>query len=152
VTKVYHLIGPRLCILSMLDRLKGGLPGSFYAIAFAGFLWEMGFFMTQPILTLHYLNIGASILFIGLILGLQAFLLIFLRLPLTILATRIGERKMLAVSFGAQALQLALIGFAPNPMWLYFIPVVQLVSTGTFFQLITARIADRLRLRNRGTL
>jgi predicted MFS family arabinose efflux permease len=98
----------------------------------------MGLFMTQPILTLHYLNLGASILFIGMILGLQAFLLIFLRLPLTILATRVGERRMLAVSFGAQGLQLALIGFAPSPAWLYFIPVVQLVATGTFFQLITA--------------
>lgn len=124
--------------MSTLDRLRGGLPGSFYAVAFAGFLWEMGLFMTQPILTLHYLNIGASILFIGLILGLQAFLLIFLRLPLTILATRVGERRMLAVSFAAQALQLALIGFAPNPAWLYFIPVVQMLATGTFFQLITA--------------
>lgn len=114
------------------------MPGSFYAVAFAGFLWEMGLFMTQPILTLHYLNIGASILFIGLLLGLQAFLLIFLRLPLTILATRVGERKMLALSFAAQALQLALIGFAPSPVWLYIIPVVQLVAAGTFFQLITA--------------
>ena len=121
-----------------MGRLKGDLPGSFYAVAFAGFLWEMGVFMTQPILTLHYLNLGASILFIGMILGLQAFLLIFLRLPLTILATRVGERRMLAVSFGAQGLQLALIGFAPSPAWLYFIPVVQLVATGTFFQLITA--------------
>jgi predicted MFS family arabinose efflux permease len=124
--------------LSTLDRLRGGLPGSFYAVAFAGFLWEMGLFMTQPILTLHYLNIGASILFIGLILGLQAFLLIFLRLPLTILATRVGERRMLAVSFASQTLQLALIGFAQSPAWLYFIPFVQLVATGTFFQLITA--------------
>ena len=114
------------------------MPGSFYAVAFAGFLWEMSLFMTQPILTLHYLNIGASILFIGLLLGLQAFLLIFLRLPLTILATRVGERRMLALSFAAQALQLALIGFAPSPVWLYIIPVVQLVAAGTFFQLITA--------------
>jgi predicted MFS family arabinose efflux permease len=121
-----------------MGRLRGDLPGSFYAVAFAGFLWEMGLFMTQPILTLHYLNLGASILFIGMILGLQAFLLIFLRLPLTILATRVGERRMLAVSFGAQGLQLALIGFAPSSTWLYFIPVVQLVATGTFFQLITA--------------
>ena len=134
---------PRLCVMSTLDRLRGGLPGSFYAVAFAGFLWEMGLFMTQPILTLHYLNIGASILFIGVILGLQAFLLIFLRLPLTILATRVGERRMLAVSFGAQALQLALIGFAPSPAWLYFIPIVQLVATGTFFQLITAMNSER---------
>ncbi|MFA5868632.1 MAG: hypothetical protein WC941_02920, partial [Candidatus Bathyarchaeia archaeon] len=61
--------------MSGLGRVGGGLPGRFYAVSLAGFLWEMGFFMTQPILTLHYLNIGASILFIGLILSLQAFLL-----------------------------------------------------------------------------
>ena len=124
--------------MSLLDRLKGGLPGRFYAVSFAGFLWEMGLFMTQPILTLHYLNLGASILFIGLILSLQAFLLIFLRLPLTIVATRVGEKRMLAISFVAQTIQLALIGFARSPEWLYFIPIVQLVATGTFFQLITS--------------
>ena len=118
--------------------MRGGLPRKFYAVSLSGFLWEMGLFMTQPILTLHYLNIGASILFIGLILSLQAFLLIFLRLPLTILATRIGERRMLVISFVAQALQLALIGFANSPTWLYFIPVVQLLATGSFFQLITS--------------
>ncbi len=128
----------RLCVMSLLDRLKGGLPGRFYAVSFAGFLWEMGLFMTQPILTLHYLNLGASILFIGLILSLQAFLLIFLRLPLTIVATRVGEKRMLAISFVAQTIQLALIGFARSPEWLYFIPIVQLVATGTFFQLITS--------------
>ena len=121
-----------------MDRLKGGLSGRFYAVSFAGFLWEMGLFMTQPILTLHYLNLGASILFIGLILSLQAFLLIFLRLPLTIVATRIGEKRMLAISFVAQTLQLALIGLARSPEWLYFIPIVQLLATGTFFQLITS--------------
>lgn len=93
--------------MSALDRLRGGLPGRFYAVSLSGFLWEMGLFMTQPILTLHYINIGASIFFIGFILSLQAFLLIFLRLPLTILATRIGERRMLVISFVAQALQLA---------------------------------------------
>ncbi|MDP2900641.1 MAG: hypothetical protein Q8O47_06700 [Candidatus Bathyarchaeota archaeon] len=101
--------------MSTLDRLKGGLPGRFYAVSLAGFLWEMGLFMTQPILTLHYLNIGASILFIGFILSLQAFLLIFLRLPLTIVSARVGERRMLALSFAAQALQLLLIGLARDP-------------------------------------
>ena len=124
--------------MSGLGRVGGGLPGRFYAVSLAGFLWEMGLFMTQPILTLHYLNIGASILFIGFILSLQALLLIFLRLPLTIVSARVGERRMLALSFAAQALQLDLIGLARDPSWLYFIPLVQLLATGTFFQLITA--------------
>ena len=124
--------------MSTMDRLSGDLPGRFYAVSFAGFLWEMSLFMTQPILTLHYLNIGASIFFIGLILSLQALLLIFLRLPLTIFAARVGERRMLAVSFVAQTLQLMLIGFANNPTWLYFIPIIQLLATGSFFQLITS--------------
>jgi len=136
--------------LSAMDRLRGGLPGRFYAVSLAGFLWEMGLFMTQPILTLHYLNIGASMLFIGLILSLQAFLLIFLRLPLTLIATRIGERKMLAISFVAQALQLALIGFARNQVWLYFIPVVQLLATGSFFQLITSMNSNQASPERQG--
>jgi predicted MFS family arabinose efflux permease len=128
----------------------GGLPVRFYAVSLAGFLWEMGLFMTQPILTLHYLNLGSSILFIGFIIGLQAFLLIFLRLPLTIVATRVGERRMLALSFIAQTLQLVLIGLADSPAWLYFIPIVQLLATGTFFQLITSMNSNQAPAERQG--
>jgi hypothetical protein len=46
--------------LTRKSGLRGGLPWAFYGIAFSGFLFEMGLFMTQPILTLHYLDVGAS--------------------------------------------------------------------------------------------
>jgi len=47
--------------LARKSGLTGGLPWGFYGVAFSGFLFEMGLFMTQPIPTLHYLDIGASL-------------------------------------------------------------------------------------------
>gem|GEM_PF-2244196 len=120
------------------SSLAGGLPWSFYGVALSGFLFEMGLFMTQPILTLHYLDIGASIRFIGFIIFFQSFLLIVLRMPLTLLAKRIGEKRLLATAYLLQTLALILIGVAQSPIWLYLVPFAQMVASGSFFQLITS--------------
>ena len=118
--------------------MTGGLPWGFYGVAFSGFLFEMGLFMTQPILTLHYLDIGASIMFIGFIIFLQSSLLIVLRMPLTLLAKRVGEKWLLAAAYFAQTLALIVIGLAPSPSWLYLVPATQMLASGSFFQLITS--------------
>jgi predicted MFS family arabinose efflux permease len=123
--------------LTRKSGLTGGLPWGFYGVALSGFLFEMGLFMTQPILTLHYLDIGASIMFIGFIIFLQSSLLIVLRMPLTLLAKRVGEKRLLAAAYFAQTIALIVIGLAPSPIWLYLVPATQMLASGSFFQLIT---------------
>jgi MFS family permease len=91
--------------------------------------------VTQPLFTLYALELGATILEIGLILSVQSVLMIFSRIPLTLLAEKIGENRMLLVTYVVQATVPVLYFLAPNPSWLYFIPLVHIVSTGSFQQL-----------------
>lgn len=120
------------------DRLMGGLPLAFYVVAFSGFLFHMGASVVSPILTLHMRDVGATVLQIGGILSLQAALLVLLRLPLTLLARRAGEKRMLALAFVSESAALLMYGVAPTPEFLWAIPAVQVLATGTFFQLVTA--------------
>lgn len=119
-------------------NLLGGLPTSFYVVALSGFLFNMGASVTSPILTLHMRNVGATVLQIGSILSLQSALLILLRIPLTLLARRVGEKRMLALAFLSESAAQLLYGLADSPAWFWVIPAVQVLATGTFFQLSTA--------------
>ncbi len=120
------------------NRLLGGLPLSFYVVAFSGFLFHMGASVVSPILTLHMRDVGATMFQIGGILSLQAALLVLLRLPLTLMARRVGERRMLALAFLSESAALLMYGLAPSPAFFWAIPAVQVLATGTFFQLVTA--------------
>jgi predicted MFS family arabinose efflux permease len=83
-------------------------------------------------------DIGATVFQIGTIFTIQSALLIFLRMPLTLMARRIGESKMLSLAFMAQATAQLLYGLSTRPFMFYLIPVVQILATGTFFQIATA--------------
>ena len=133
-----------------LRRLFGGLPPEFYVISFSGFMFHMGTSVTVPILTLHMQGVGASVFQIGTILSMQALLLTVLRLPLTLLARRVGEKKMLSMAFIAQAAAQMLMGWAPTPRWFYAAPVMRIIATGTFFQLATALNSNLAPLERQG--
>jgi predicted MFS family arabinose efflux permease len=113
-------------------------------------MFHMGTSVTAPILTLHMQGVGASVFQIGAILSMQALLLTVLRLPLTLLARRVGEKKMLGMAFIAQAAAQMLLGWAPTPRWFYAAPVMQIIATGTFFQLATALNSNLAPLERQG--
>lgn len=120
------------------NRLLGGLPLSFYVVAFSGFLFHMGASVVSPVLTLHMRDVGATVLQIGSVFSLQAALLVLLRVPLTLVARRVGEKRMLALAFLCESASLLMYGVAPSPAFFWAIPVIQVLATGTFFQLVTA--------------
>jgi len=115
--------------------ITNGLPRSFYVISIGAFLFQLTNFMIQPVFTLYILDLGASIFQVGLILSLQSFLMIVSRVPLTLLAEKIGKNRMLSVTFIVQATAQILYFLAPSPLWLYFIPLYGIVARGLFNQL-----------------
>lgn len=118
--------------------MLGSLPLEFYVVAFSGFLFHMGASMVNPILTLHMKEVGATVLQIGSILSLQSALLVLLRIPFTLTAHRIGVKRMITLAFISESLALLIYGLAPTSNWFWVIPFVQVVATGSFFQLATA--------------
>lgn len=118
-----------------MEEKTNGLPRSFYMFASAAALYQLTRHTTQPIFTLYVLEMEASLLQLGFILSIQSILMIVVRIPLTLLAEKIGENRMLIIAFIIQATTPLLYAFAPNPTWLYFIPFYQIIATGSFNQL-----------------
>jgi len=119
-----------------------GLPRSLYIVSVAAFMFQLARFLTQPIFTLYIIDLGASILQVGVILSIQSFLLIVLRIPLTVLAQKIGRSRMILVTFTVQATVPILYFLAETPTWLYFIPFYEVIATGSFHQLFLTMVSD----------
>lgn len=125
--------------------LKGkftSLTKRFYLLSVAAFLYHLTNSVIRPIFTLYMLDLGASMLQVGVILSLQSSLMIFLRLPLTFIAQKIGERKMIYIIFLVQATTQILYSLIYDPIWLYFIPFYQILAAGSFFQLATSMASN----------
>lgn len=118
------------------------LPRAFYTVSSAAFMYELALFTTQPIMALYILDFGVSILELGIILAVQSVLLILLRIPLTIIAQRIGEMKMLQIAFLVLSTSQVMYAFATAPVWLYLLPFYQILANGSFFQLATAAASN----------
>lgn len=118
------------------------LPRSFYVVSVASFLFSLTRNVTQPIFSLYVLEMGASLLQVGFILSIQSFLMIVARIPLTLLAEKVGRNKMFAVAFVIQATASVLYAIAPSPAWLYLIPFYQIIASGSFNQLAMSTASD----------
>jgi len=126
----------------MLGGIEGGLPRSFYVVSVAAFLFQLTNYVIQPIFTLYILDLGASMLQVGLILSIQSILAIASKVPLALVAEKIGEGRMLGITFIVQATAPILYFLAPSPAWLYLIPLYQIVATGSFNQLAMSMVSN----------
>ena len=118
------------------------LPRSFYVVSVASFLFSLTRNVTQPIFALYVLELGASLRQVGFILSVQSFLMLVARIPLTLLAEKIGRYKMFAVAFIIQATASVLYAIAPSSTWLYLIPFYQIIASGSYNQLAMSTASD----------
>ena len=133
-----------------MKQRTNGLPLSFYVVSLASFLFQLTRHTTQPIFTLYVLDMGASLVQVGLILSIQSTLMMMVRIPLTVVADRIGHNKMFIVAFVIQASTSILYAIAPNPSWLYIIPIYQIIASGSFNQLAMSTASNLAPVNKQG--
>ncbi|MFP3952363.1 MAG: MFS transporter [Candidatus Bathyarchaeia archaeon] len=122
--------------------LLGRLPKSFYALSLSAFLFQLTVYIVRPIFTLYILELGATMFQVGLIVSIRSFLMMTSRIPLGILASKVGENKMLIAAFIVQSVSSVLYFLAPNPIWLYIIPFFEILGTGSFNQLCMSKVSN----------
>ena len=119
-----------------------GLPASFYIVSLSSFLFELSRYTILPIFTLYILEMGASLVQVGLILSVQSILMMVVRIPLAMVANRVGHNRMFLIAFFIQATAPILYAIAPDPSWLYVIPFYQVVASGSFNQLAMSTVSN----------
>ena len=137
--------------LSLQRNNASRLPGEFYVICVATFLFQLTKFATQPILALYILDLGATMLEVGLVLSVQSILVIPLRIPFTVMAQKIGYNRMILIAFIVQSTSPILYFAAPNFVWLYPISLYETIATGSYMQIamaMTSNMAPKERQGN----
>ncbi len=133
-----------------MGEKTNSLPQSFYVVSVASFLFSLTRNVTQPIFSLYVLDMGASLLQVGLILSIQSFLMIVARIPLTVATEKIGSKRMFAIAFVIQATASVLYAVAPSLIWLYFIPFYQIIASGSYNQLAMSTASDMAPVTRQG--
>ena len=133
-----------------MEEKADDLPRSFYIVSVASLLFQLARHTTQPIFSLYVLEMGASLLQLGLILSIQSILMVVVKIPFTMVAERIGKNRMFIIAFVIQATAPLLYAFAPNPTWFYIIPFYQIIALGSFNQLAMATASNMAPARRQG--
>jgi len=129
-------------VVCVKDSRMDSQSRKLYAVSLAAFLFNLVGNVTQPVFTLYVLGLGATVLEVGLILSLQMLSIVVVRIPLTLVAQRIGGEKMILVGFAVRFSATILYFLAPNYLWLYAIPVYEAIATGSFFQLTVSMVSN----------
>lgn len=134
----------------MTHKQYESLPRGLYIVSVVAFLYQLSIFMTQPILPLFIISMGATLFEVGLILALKSFLIIVLRIPLTLAAKKLGEKRMLLLAFIVQATTSILYSLATSPKWLYFITFYQILALGSFNQITMSMVSNMVPQNRQG--
>ena len=134
----------------MKQNARDRFPREFYTISVAGFLFNLTPYITQPILSLRGLELGASLLQLGLILAIQNISVALLRIPLTIAAQKIGDGRVILICFSARSITYLLYYVAPSYQWFFFIPLCDVVATALFFPLTLSLVSNMIPRTRQG--
>ena len=118
------------------------LPRDLYVISIGAFLFQLTECIVQPILTLYLLELGATKFQVGLVLSIQSLSIILLRIPLTLIARRVGERRWLGGAFLIQTTTYILYSLVRRLEWFYLIPFFQVIATGAFNQISMSLVSN----------
>jgi len=105
----------------------------------------------QPILSLYITEKGATTLELGIIISLLSFVAIAAKIPLGILAERIGRWPIIPAVAVGQTISLLLYSIAPNPSWFYPIRIFHALILAAYAPTAIAITQDLAPQNKRGT-
>jgi len=108
--------------------------------------------IVAPIFPLYALNVGATLVEVGLLLTVLSLVTIMTRLPILEFTARLGMRKLVIVACGIQILSLMLFLIASSTVWLLMAMILYGVSAGSFGPLAASAVLNTATPRRRGEI
>ncbi len=103
-----------------------------YLLMLTSFIFSMSINAVRPIQPLFIIETGATNVELGLILAVSSMVGLVSRIPLSILAEKIGRRTMMMISSLIQSISLASFAFINDVVWFYPIMILQAMVMGLF--------------------
>ena len=96
----------------------------------------------NPILPLYIMQKGAKVLQLGVIISLLSFAGMITKLPLGILAEKIGKWPIIPIALLGQSITLLLYSIAPSPEWFYPIRIFHALIISSYAPTAISLVAD----------
>lgn len=127
------------------------LPKEFYVLTATSITLFLATQTTQPILSLYIIQKGATTFELGIIISLLSFVAIAAKIPLGMLAERIGRWPIIPVVAIGQTISLLLYSIAPNHTWFYPIRIFHALILAAFAPTALTIAQDLAPPNKRGT-
>ncbi|MHA2143716.1 MAG: MFS transporter [Candidatus Thorarchaeota archaeon] len=121
---------------------EGGYPKEFYALILSSITIFLASETARPILPLHITDMGATLVELGLIIGIMSIALIGTKIPLGILAERVSPRMIIVGSALAQSASQLCYSLAPDLVWFYPIRILHAISIAPIVPLAIGRAQE----------
>ena len=128
-----------------------GLPKQLYLLTITTITLFLATQTIQPILSLYIMEKGATTFELGIIISLLSFVAIAAKIPLGILAERVGRWSIIPVVAVGQTISLLLYSIAPNSTWFYPIRIFHALVLAAYAPTAIAITQDLAPRGKRGT-
>jgi len=126
-------------------RGKLGVSGydkRLYALMLAATNFVLSWTLTQPVFSLYVTGLGASVVQVGMLFSLMSFIPLVIRIPMSVIAERIGRVRMLLLGLFISSTSSLLYAHARSFTQVLLITVYLSVANGGFNQTAMSTVSD----------
>ena len=119
-----------------------GFNRRLYALMLSATTFVLSWTITQPVFSLYALDIGASLVQVGFIYSLMSFFPLVLRIPMSVVAERVGRTRMLVAGLAITLTASIFYSIAQSYVHILIITLYNSLSTGSFNQVAMSTVSD----------
>ncbi|MCW4050309.1 MAG: MFS transporter [Candidatus Bathyarchaeota archaeon] len=127
-----------------------GYGRNLYALMLAATTAVLSWTIIQPVFSLYIAERGASVIQIGLLYSLISFVPLVIRIPMSVVAERVGRIRMLIIGLGVTAIASFLYAYAQSFTQVVLITLFNSLSTGSFNQTAMSTVSDAAPAQKQG--
>ncbi len=121
---------------------KGGYSARFYALMFSATTFIINFQLVQPIYSLFLTGKGITVIQLGILLSIQNFIPLILRIPMSVVVERIGRIKSLILGLVIASISSILYIFAQSYSQLILVMAFNSLTHSSFIPTAMSTVSD----------
>ena len=121
---------------------KGGYSARFYALMFSATTFIINFQLVQPIYSLFLTGKGITVIQLGILLSIQNFIPLILRIPMSVVVERIGRIKSLILGLVIASISSVLYIFAQSYSQLILVMAFNSLTHSSFIPTAMSTVSD----------
>ncbi len=119
-----------------------GYDRRLYALMLAASNFVLSWTVTQPVFSLYVTGLGATVVQVGTLYSVMSFIPLVVRIPMSVVAERLGRIRMLLVGLFIKATSLVLYAHARSFTQVLLITVYMCLANGSFNQTAMSTVSD----------